>query len=105
MHGKEAVPVIDLRLLRHAAPGLPHNEPAPVILCRGRGRPLFGLHIDELGQVLNVASTAVRPLAGYLSVHDRHAEGVLSFDGARSKRMLTLLSVEGLATEFTARVA
>ncbi|MBC8056576.1 MAG: chemotaxis protein CheW [Rhizobiales bacterium] len=104
MYGDEAVPVIDLRSLRHAAPGT-HVGPAPVILCRGRGRSTFGLRVDELGQVLNVSATAVRPLAAYFAAHDRHAEGVLSFGDARANQMLTLLSVESLANEFAARAA
>jgi chemotaxis signal transduction protein len=73
-----------------------------VILCRGLGRSTFGLRVDELGQVLDIASSAVRPLAGYLATHDRHAEGVLSFNGATDRHMLTLLSIDGLASEFAA---
>ena len=105
MHGNEAVPVIDLRSLRHAAPSDAAGA-APVIVCRGRGRATtFGLRVDKLGQVLTIAPAAVRSLAGCLSQHDRHAEGVLSFGDASGKRMLTLLSLDGLANEFSARAA
>jgi chemotaxis signal transduction protein len=76
-----------------------------VILCKGHGRATFGLRVDELGQVLDIAPASVKPLAGYLAQHDRHAEGVLSFNSAQSHRMLTLLSVDGLANEFAARAA
>jgi len=102
MHGNEAVTVIDLRTVRRAAPRGRAETQAPVILCKGRGRSTFGLRVDELGQVLDIASSAVRPLAGYLATHDRHAEGVLSFSGANDRHMLTLLSIDGLASEFAA---
>jgi len=105
MHGNEAVPVIDLRTVRRAAPRNAAEAPAPVILCKGRGRSTFGLRVDELGQVLDIAPSSVKPLTGYLAIHDRHAEGVLSFNGAQSRNMLTLLSVDGLANEFAARAA
>jgi chemotaxis signal transduction protein len=105
MHGNEAVTVIDLRSLRRAAPRDPADAPAPVILCKGHGRATFGLRVDELGQVLDIAPSSVKPLAGYLAQHDRHAEGVLSFNSATHKHMLTLLSVDGLASEFAARAA
>jgi len=105
MHRNEAVTVIDLRTVRRAAPRDADAATAPVILCRGQGRATFGLRVDELGQVLDIAASAVRPMAGYLAVHDRHAEGVLSFNSATDKRMLTLLSVDGLANEFAARAA
>jgi len=107
MHDNQPVTVIDLRTVRRAAPRDAGAASAPVILCRGQGqgRATFGLRVDELGQVLDIASSAVRPMAGYLAVHDRHAEGVLSFNSATDKRMLTLLSVEGLANEFAARAA
>ena len=106
MHRDEPVTVIDLRSVRRAAPRDPGDAPAPVILCRGEGRATFGLRVDELGQVLAIAPSAVRPMAGYLAQHDRHAEGVLSFNGAHDKRMLTVLSIEGLAREFgSARAA
>jgi len=105
MHGNEAVPVIDLRSVRRAAPRGRDEAPAPVILCKGHGRATFGLRVDELGQVLDIAPASVKPLAGYLAQHDRHAEGVLSFNSAQSHRMLTLLSVDGLANEFAARAA
>ena len=105
MHGNEAVPVIDLRSVRRAAPRGRDEAPAPVILCKGLGRATFGLRVDELGQVLDIAPSSVKPLAGYLAQHDRHAEGVLSFNSTTHKQMLTLLSVDGLASEFAARAA
>ena len=105
MHGTQPVTVIDLRTVRRAAPRAADATPSPVILCRGAGRTTFGLRVDELGQVLDIAPSAVRPMSGYLAVHDRHAEGVLSFNNASDKRMLTLLSIEQLASEFAARAA
>ena len=106
MHGNEAVPVIDLRSLRHAAPRGRAEAPAPVILCRDHDRPTFGLRVDALGQVLDIAASSVKPLAGYLAAHDRHAEGVLSFQGVQGgSPMLTLLSLRSLANEVGAAAA
>lgn len=71
-----------------------------MILCRASNRPTFGLRVDALGQVLDIASASIKPLAGYLAAHDRHAKGVLSFGGEQAGAMLTLLSVDSLADEF-----
>jgi chemotaxis signal transduction protein len=107
MHGNAAVPVIDLRLLRN----LPSTPPAAdslmtVILCKGAGgRAAFGLRVDDLGPVLEVATSAVRPMQGYLAVHDRHAEGVVSFGGSAQtasvrEPMLIVLNAAGLGAGF-----
>jgi chemotaxis signal transduction protein len=110
MHGNAAVPVIDLRLLRNRPPAPPgHDGPMTVILCKGAGgQAAFGLRVDELGKVLEVATAAVRPIQGYLAVHDRHAEGVVSFGGSGQpasvrEPMLIVLNAAGLGAGFTDR--
>jgi len=83
LHGNAALPVLDLRALRHG--GTPHSSsaegiPLTMVLCKGAtGRAAFGLRVDELGPVMAVDEAAVRPMHGSLSVHDRHALGVVSF--------------------------
>jgi chemotaxis signal transduction protein len=103
MHGNEAVPVIDLRSVRNRAPSAAPGGSIPVILCQSPGHLTFGLQVDELGQVMDIPSSAVRPVQGYLATHDRHAEGVLSFSGEKNHQMLTLLCVDRLASGFAAR--
>jgi chemotaxis signal transduction protein len=81
----EPLPVLDLcssRLLyqTEAAPAI--SDSRPIVVCEIDGRR-FGLLVDGLGSVLDVAHSALQPLPDYMMHHDPLADALIyTRDGA-----------------------
>lgn len=76
IYRNEPLPVLDVRAVRSEEGDPESNAPRPVIICETGGER-FGLRVDELGTVCDVAAAALQPLPDYMVEHDPAARALI----------------------------
>jgi chemotaxis signal transduction protein len=92
----EPITVFDLRVIVNAPPSREDTR-RQIIVLKGTANTRYGILVDGLGEILEIAASRLRPLSGLLSTPDLMAEAIVSSGPPSNEDLLVVLSAEWIA--------
>ncbi|HEY6898500.1 MAG TPA: chemotaxis protein CheW, partial [Rhodocyclaceae bacterium] len=94
------IPIFEIGAIANA--GLPPaNGRSQVIVLRRGENNYFGIQVDSLGEIPEIATTRLRPLPPMLAGGNVLGEAIVSTDAPKEEQLLLVLSVERIAAKLS----
>jgi chemotaxis signal transduction protein len=90
------ITVFDLRVVVNAPPTR-EDAQRQIIVLKGTANTRYGILVDGLGEILEIATARLRPLSGLMSTTNLMAEAIVSREPPGNEDLLVVLSAEWIA--------